>query len=337
MIHALAWFIIFISPLLFIPWEFADHWLDFYWRFFLSQVVVILLFYFNYFYLIDRYLFNKQLKKFIFINVAAVLVSAAVVLLIDKVIFPMNLDLPKPPFKRRFGWVFGFSRDIILYLLTSALSVAIKMTGRWYQWDSERKELEKTHAEAELKNLKSQLNPHFLFNTLNNIYSLIGFSQERAQEAVHQLSKLLRYVLYDNNQTEVPVSQEIGFMQNYLDLVRLRFSSKVEIDFRVTGTHTELPVAPLLFVSLIENSFKHGVSTSEKSFVRIHLDLTVPDRLIFTSENSFFPKNEQDRSGSGIGLENLRKRLALIYREKATFIAEKREDTFFAEVIIRYA
>ena len=225
---------------------------------------------------------------------------------------------------------------MVLYILPVALSVAIKMTARWYQAGSQRKDLEKTHAETELKNLKSQLNPHFLFNTLNNIYSLIGFSQERAQEAVHQLSKLLRYVLYDNNPTEVPVRQEIGFIRNYLQLVQLRFSARVEIGFEVVGDNEDLPVAPMLFISLIENAFKHGVSSGHDSFVHIRLDLSDAKRLVFTTENSYFPKDESDRSGSGIGLENLRRRLALIYKQRARFIARKEGHRFLTEIVIEY-
>ena len=188
------------------------------------------------------------------------------------------------------------------------------MTNSWYKVQSDKTALEKERAEAELKNLKSQLNPHFLFNTLNNIYSLISFSPERAQGAVHELSKLLRYVLYENNQHFVPLEKELDFLRNYIELMRIRLPEQVKLETRIeSGEASSALIAPLLFISLIENAFKHGVSYSNPSF--IHIQIMAADRYNLTCEitNSFFPKSDQDKSGSGIGLSNLRKRLELLY------------------------
>ena len=131
-------------------------------------------------------------------------------------------------------------------------------------------------AEAELQNLKSQLNPHFLFNTLNNIYSLIAFSPERAQEAVHDLSRLLRYVLYDSSQPMVPLEKELDFIRNYVELMRIRLPEHVKLTTDISAATPETLVAPLLFISLIENAFKHGVSHNKPSFIdlKIHQEGT---------------------------------------------------------------
>ena len=153
LIHTLIWIIVFVSPFLFIPWEFADRWLDFYWRFLLSQVMSLMIFYFNFAFLIDKFLFNKKLKEFLLWNIVSIIVSLFIVFLFDKVLFPFSPD-EAMPHRAKFGWLFGLMRDLILYILTAGLSVAIKVTAGWYKSDSQRKELEKIHAEAELKNLK---------------------------------------------------------------------------------------------------------------------------------------------------------------------------------------
>ncbi len=124
--------------------------------------------------------------------------------------------------------------------------------------------------EAELKNLKNQLNPHFLLNTLNNIYALIAFNCDKAQEAVQELSKLLRHVLYDNQQTFVPLEKELDFIRNYVALMRIRLPQQVEISLHLeTDPGSSLLIAPLLFISLIENAFKHGISPTAHSFISI--------------------------------------------------------------------
>lgn len=325
---------LFASPFIFMPNKIDESWLNFYSRYCISQCVILLIFYINYFVLINKYLFKKNVKKFLLANMVMIIVSAAFMYIIDTYFWvaPSSDNFQKPSI--HYEWLLHLIRDITMYILTAGLSVGIKMTIRWYIDESRKKDLEKIHAEAELKNLKSQLNPHFLFNTLNNIYSLIAINQDDAQEAVHQLSKMLRYVLYDNNQIEVPVAQEIDFIESYLNLVKLRFSSKVDISFNVKGDNKNMVVAPLLFVTLIENAFKHGISNTGKSFVHILLDISDNDKLMFTTENSFFPKGENDKSGSGIGLENLKKRLSLIYKKDFSFSSGRENDIFLAKLTI---
>lgn len=152
------------------------------------------------------------------------------------------------------------------------LSVAIRMSLRWSDTELARREAVKSRTEAELKNLRNQLNPHFLLNTLNNIYALTAFDTDKAQQAIQELSKLLRYVLYDNQENFVPLTKEVEFIRNYIELMRIRVSSQVKISthFQI-HPNSQSPVAPLLFISLIENAFKHGVSPTEPSFIDITL------------------------------------------------------------------
>ena len=183
--------------------------------------------------------------------------------------------------------------------------------------------------EAELKNLRNQLNPHFLFNTLNNIYSLIALSPEKAQQAIMDLSKLLRYVLYDNSPEFVPLQKEMEFVRNYVELMRLRLTDNTEIKISMPQSASSgTLIAPLLFISLIENAFKHGVSHNKPSFIdlKIHQEGT---RIVCSIRNSDFPKdNGQDKSGSGIGLQNLSRRLELLYPSHHIFTYGQKGDEY---------
>lgn len=231
---------------------------------------------------------------------------------------------PGPGSERRPGprpWLDNMefiSRNVIIYLGVIGLAVAVRMTERWYRDEKKRDEMEKAATEAELVALKSQVNPHFLFNTLNNIYSLIQIDQDKAQEAVHDLSGMLRYVLYDSEKPSVPLSKETGFLKDYIKLMSMRCSSNVSLDVSLPETDSDKHVAPLLFIPLVENAFKHGISTSEPSSIKIALK-EEGEYVSFLVENTSFPKNDSDRSGSGIGVKNLQRRLDMLYPGQHTF------------------
>ncbi|WP_080905780.1 sensor histidine kinase [Parabacteroides sp. Marseille-P3160] len=333
LIHIIAWGIVLGIPFFFTGREMQIVTWESYIRFLIVPVSFMLVFYINYFYLVKKFLFTQQQISFLLSN----LILIAVVMVSVHLLMQM---LPHPPyFNERHpsrphdlsDVIRFFSANALLYALVAGLSVAIRMTGSWYDAEASRKELERNRTQAELQNLKSQLNPHFLFNTLNNIYSLIAFSPEKAQEAVHDLSRLLRYVLYDSSQPTVLLSKEVNFLQDYIELMRIRLPEpvQVETDFRISSPSIQVP--PLLFISLIENAFKHGVSPSRPSFVRIHL--TQEDRQISCSiTNSYFPKNEADKSGSGIGLQNLHKRLTLLHPNQFSLICKQEGDIFRSEL-----
>ena len=173
--------------------------------------------------------------------------------------------------------------------------------------------LQKENNTARYTALQNQLNPHFLLNTLNNIYALIAFDTDKAQQAVQELSRLLRHVLYDNQQTFVSLGKEMDFIRNYIELMRIRLSSNVVVETNIDiSPDNRTEIAPLIFISLIENAFKHGISPTEPSFIRIAFSESNGEvRCEIT--NSYHPKAETDKSGSGIGLEQVSKRLELIY------------------------
>jgi LytS/YehU family sensor histidine kinase len=227
-------------------------------------------------------------------------------------------------------------RDLTSLVFSVGLSVAIRVTGKWYKTETERKEMEKNRFESELKNLKNQLNPHFLFNTLNNIYSLIPVHPEQAQDTVHRLSQLLRYVLYENNDNFVPIEKEISFLKSYIELMSLRLSDQVKLTTEFEIESGRDLIAPMLFISLVENAFKHGISPTHPSFINIKITSKEGSEVVCSVENSFFPKNQQDKSGSGIGQENLKKRLDLLYPHRYELTLENRENSYFSELKIRF-
>jgi len=302
----------------------------------LSVTVVSLMtvFYLNYFVLTEKFLFQRKTAKFFLYNILIiVLVGIAVHLWQESNMPPMPQGLK---FKQEIipHSIAFLLRDFVSLLIVAMLSVTIKMTGKWYTTEAERQEEQKERTEAELKNLRQQLNPHFLFNTLNNIYAQIAVQPEEAQNSMHQLSKLLRYVLYENNGNLVALERELSFIHNYVELMRIRLNPEVEMKINIDIREKGKTVAPLLFITLIENAFKHGISPTQPSFIDINIHQNNDKQLNCTIRNSYFPKDESDQSGSGIGLENLRRRLEILYPHKHILRTEKEGDTFIAELII---
>ena len=312
-IHVFGWILFFGFPIIMTQSSNGSiDWKEFN-RFLMVPASLFAIFYLNYFLLIPKVLFREHKKKFLIINILVIgAISIGLRIISDiQVPPPPNEELMmkiKPP-----HFIF-FMRDIATMIFAAGLSVAIRVSIRWNETEKARREAVKSRTEAELKNLRNQLNPHFLLNTLNNIYALIAFDSEKAQQAVQDLSKLLRYVLYDNQEMFVPLQKEIDFIKNYIELMRIRVSAKVNIvtEFNIKP-QSQTPIAPLIFISLIENAFKHGISPSGESFINISISEN-DNEIICVIKNSNFPKTEKDKSGSGIGLEQVRKRLEIIYQ-----------------------
>lgn len=334
-IHILVWVIVFGLPLFFFDRRNVFSWSNF-WRSTAALLCFMTVFYVNYLYLIDKFLFRRKTKEFIIINLLLIIGLAFLMHYSHELIYSLNLEGRPLRRKRKSPPLLPFILSNMFSLtLVAGLSVAIKMSIHWVQLDNERKELEKAKTEAELQNLKNQINPHFLLNTLNNIYALVEFNPVRAQQAIHDLSKLLRHILYDNNQTFVPLSQEVDFMRNYIDLMRIRLPDNVELTTQFDlQPDSDTRIAPLIFISLIENAFKHGISGNKPSFIRISLSENPNGIVQFSCENSYFPKNESDKSGKGIGLVHMQKRLDLLYPGR--YIWDKRisNNTYSTTLII---
>ena len=309
LIHVAIWAVIlalpFFSPQ---PGRALHGGLD-YSRFLPVIISFVIVFYTNYLFLIKHFLSNKRFGGFIFWNVLLIAKSSVAVHLFFRYAVPH--DVAPPPHSTLDTISFSV-RNTVIYMAIVGIAVAVKMTAEWYKNEAQRKEIEKNQAEAELANLKNQVNPHFLFNTLNNIYSLIQIDPVKAQEAVHDLSGMLRYVLYESQKDSVPLTKECKFLKEYIKLMSARLSSGVRLEVDLQDTASDRQIAPLLFIPLVENAFKHGISDTEDSFIRIELN-EKDEYVICLVENSCFPKDDTDRSGSGIGIINLKRRLDLLY------------------------
>ena len=331
LIHIVGWGILICSPLFFTGRSGVSSVED-YVRSIIVPLSFMSIFYINYIWLIKRFLFRRETRWFLLCNMLLILAMMGLVHLCMTYAIPD--EMMKHPHPRPLRDEIGFHAiNVAIYSLVTGLSVAIRMTNGWYQVEANQRELERERAEAELSNLKSQLNPHFLFNTLNNLYSLIAFSPEKAQEAVHDLSRLLRYVLYESNQPLVPIEKDLDFLRNYIELMRIRLPRHVDLQTDIEAATPGVMIAPLLFISLVENAFKHGVSNSQSSFIQITIQ-QAGDTVSCSIRNSYFPKTAGDKSGSGIGLSNLEKRLSLLYPECYHLAYGKEGENYVAHLVI---
>ena len=209
-----------------------------------------------------------------------------------------------------YYWI-GEAIGLLLEIILIFIAISVRYLIRWNDMQRRLQEERRKAAEAELTWLKNQLNPHFLFNTLNNIYALIAINQDKAQDAVHRLSKMLRYMLYADKK-EVALEEELQFLRNFIELMKLRLNSsnRLTVHFPENGTEG-LTIAPLLLITLVENAFKHGISGSKPSEIKINVTINGNIITLYV-ENSLFPKSD-DKTSSGIGITNMQRRLALLY------------------------
>jgi LytS/YehU family sensor histidine kinase len=282
----------------------------------------MLVFYFNYYFLVDKLIFEKH-RWWLFglSNFVMIVVVATCSHLLQEFYLTRIVDAAPP--QERIALATYIIRDGLVLMLVISLSVALKMVTAWRHQERERTRLEAEKRNAELANLRSQLNPHFLFNTLNNIYALTLSDSEKAREAIHALSRILRYTLYTDDD-RVPLEREFDFIRSYVESMRLRAGAAMTVEVELPPDGGGRLIAPLMFMTLIENAFKHGISgeANERSFVRIVITLDGAV-LSCTVGNSDFPKTDTDRSGSDIGIDNLRRRLALLYPGAHTLTFER--------------
>ena len=304
----------------------------------LTMILPLLVIYaVNYFLLIPKLLFRKHTVWFIVANLVLIL------LLNYRILVPPATEFEIPEavrqqFKLRDIWAFrlvSFLSSAFFQVLFVFLAIGIRFIVRSNDIQLQLQEERRKTAEAELTWLKNQLNPHFLFNTLNNISSLTQIDPDRAQESIGQLSDTLRYALYGTEADKVPLAGEVEFMDNYIQLMQLRCNELTEVttDWELPASK-DVKIAPLLFISLIENAFKHGVNARTNSFVHISLHPEGRD-LTFRCENSMFDRSGADHIGSGIGLENLRRRLELIYPDAYVYEQHAQDGVYSVRLTLK--
>ena len=289
------------------------------WHIYSKAIVYVAIFYINYYFIIDRCIGRRQWAlRLIGWNMLVALCALA---LMYALAAPPEAHHRPDPFEESIISVqlrkaSFLTKDLAMLLLTVALSVAVKLSDYWMKLRQKNQQMEMAQRQEELDSLKHQLNPHFLFNTLNSIYALIAVSPDKAQQAVHELSKLLRFMLYENTPT-VSIDDELAFVGNYVKLMKLRLGDKFPVNVRLdAGECRSCEIAPLLFISPVENAFKYGNTGAPDAFIDI--DISCHDDMVECRiSNRFTPQSESDNKASGIGQINLRRRLDLIYGQNA--------------------
>lgn len=301
----------------------------FYPGFYIKTLLFTSAFYVNYLYIIDKTLLSSHTKtkivRFMLMNVAVLVVVYFLDYYTTHVWFPKprrihhHERVVEPSHMKEALWAFSFFlRDLMVLVLTVGLAVALRLSSAWSDLQRQGQELLAAQRATELDSLKSQLNPHFLFNTLNTIYALIAINPNTAQDAVHRLSGLLRYLIYEDG-GRAELRREIDFVENYISLMRLRLGDKpLDININV-GDAGVCMVGSHVLIPLVENAFKYGNTAQGYSPIRI--DIHIEDNtLVCVTENSFVakPNDEGSRRSSGVGLQNLRRRLSLLYGQRAS-------------------
>lgn len=227
-----------------------------------------------------------------------------------------------------------FLNTFFISLLIAGFNTAIAVTNKWVLEEQARKEAEKEHIQSELAFLQNQVSPHFFMNTLNNIHALVEADKVLAQDAILKLSELMRYLLYESGRGTTTLKKEIDFLKSYVNLMQLKVDECVKVTFDTPASIINVNLPPLLFISFIENAFKHGVTYREPSYMFFRLTQN-GDNIVFESVNSVpaFKKNVLHQHG-GIGLENIRKRLDLLYGERYNLTIESSEEEFRVKLTI---
>jgi hypothetical protein len=292
----------------------------------------------NVYLLIPKYLFNKNYKLYISLSILTIIFVLSSSITLQKFLKPSNtLSMPPmeigpgmPPMElgNNMPAPMGYRApqtpmekslfmvivdNLIIAFLVFAAGTTIKLMTRWLNEEEKRKDVEKEQLKTELALLRHQVSPHFFMNTLNNIHALIDINSDTAKDAVIRLSTLMRYLLYETSHGQTSLQKEIDFIESYIILMQLRFSKKVKITLDIQKKLPAIQIPPMLFITFIENAFKHGVSYQNESFVIFKLQL-IDNQIICKIKNS---KNKQvenyNKSYSGIGLTNIRKSLNLLF------------------------
>ena len=322
----------------------------------IKTILYLSIFYINYF-LINRFLDRKNGKwQFFGMNILLLFVASIVILLTshgytDKEFHPKQkpphphispegkpFEHVHPPHEHHQGnkvihAIERLSRDLFIAILTIALAFAVRIAARWIESQRKQVTLIASQRETELENLKNQINPHFLFNTLNAIYALIDINPSQAQTAIHELSRMMRYAIYETSEM-VTLNQEFDFLNNYISLMRMRMNPDRPIETSLScNNYGNDEIAPLLFIPIIENAFKYGNTGNVTNPIKINI--TVNNGVVKCYTFNHFDKEKSNSyKDSGIGFSNLQRRLNLLYGEDMSFNIVEQDDTFQVQLTI---
>ena len=292
-------------------------------------VINILLFYINYLIILPTFL-NR--KKYLWVALSILLlVMVTAFIKCGLAYYFYDIVIKRTGSKVVIDFWDYYSSAAFVSCFFIFLSTVLKFIQDWFLNEKVKSNLENENLIAELAFLKSQINPHFLFNSLNNIYSLAYQKSEKTPEAILKLSEIMRYMLYESNEDKVALSDEIRYLENYIELQKLRFKDNIYIKFDINGDPLGLMITPLVLISFVENAFKHGIATDIENPISIVLNLS-DDKLLFHVSNIKSSMNK-DITG-GIGLQNVQRRLSLIYKDRYRLHIDDNNDIYNCELYL---
>ncbi len=294
-----------------------------------NQLVFILIIsYFNYFVLLPRFLRNR--------NVWLYLIEFSIPFVIV-MLFRIHVErylIDGYSGKNEYLYNPRFVVQLVMsYFFIVVFVSLLKFVVEWLELEARKKEIENEKLTAELNFLKAQIHPHFLFNTLNNLYYLAYTKSENTTEVIAKLSQMMRYMIYDSNHTKVLLTKEIEYIESYIGLERLRLNNQIPIDFSVEGNISTILITPFILITFLENAFKHGVTNNNpNAWVKISLRVN-GNECLYTVSNSKIPSAQSDNGGkSGIGLQNVHRRLALSYPNQYEMNVDDQMETYTVQL-----
>jgi two-component system, LytTR family, sensor kinase len=325
--HWLFWIVYFLFLCVVIYSAYSIHDLSFYIQLVTFMPFSAALVYFNIYVLIPIFLYRKKYVYYASLLILAILTIAVTDQLLKK--FFAHYGSPLFAYTSGLDIKTLFTEAVGLFYLIG-FTTGLKLSIDWIQNQQLMKEKEKQYLETELNFLKAQINPHFFFNTLNNLYSLTLKKSDQAPEVVLKLSALMSYMLYDSNSDKVSLNKEITYLHDYLDLEKLRFGQRLEVSFEMEGQIEEVKIPPMILILFIENSFKHGIKNNVNK-IRIEISLKVEEGFLFFQVKN--PIGDKTSKGNtGIGLKNAARRLELLYRDNYQLDLSENENEFIVSL-----
>ncbi len=275
---------------------------NFTYRMLINNFLLICIFYINAYYLFPVIFKNRKWILYLLLLVLVLIVAFFISKYVETDVFPTKRKWKKSIIPGLFGYIF-----------IVGISCSYRIIVDYFKTEKLAKERETENLKTELSFLRSQVSPHFMFNVLNNLVSLARKKSDKMEPALLQLSALLRYMLYEGNESKIAITQEIGYLQGYIDLQKLRFGDDVDVLFRVNGDTANFVLEPMILIPFVENAYKHGMGTLENP--QITINLTIFDGyIVFEVENDIAPNTDTKDNSSGIGLINTKRRLELLYQ-----------------------
>jgi len=304
----------------------------------------LVIFLVNVYILVPRLLLKKKYRQY-FVLVSALVVLVTALNIFAPVVLPPQRGFVPEDFPERLGPpllnglpgkppIMAFADNLIICILLIGAGTTVKLMSKWLNEEQLRKDAEKEQLKTSLALLRHQVSPHFFMNTLNNIHALVEIDSAKAQDAIERLSTLMRYLLYDSAQSTIELKKELEFINSFVSLMQLRHSDEVDVKIRIPDQIPEIKIPPMLFISLLENAFKHGVSYPLKSYIYLEMQIH-ENSLVCTIKNS---KHKtvvtQFNEYSGIGLANIKKSLNLLYEQDYKLEISDQEHEFEVNLTI---